>query len=658
MNGRRRQTKRSNADVESRISAMEKSATSSKNSYGESTKDKARNVPIECKAVLHGFKAESKEEKVKSVIVDPIEATGMTEENTIDCPAIPITHAFVEFQKMKIRDRCVRSANMWKIELDGKKDQNIPRFGGRRKIRQKNIGIHQVYHSQYQRSCTALDTNELREEKHHHRRSTHCENRCHWKAQIQQIRRCRRRSSNSHEEVAVKKLVATTVSSREKGLERRNETMTTSGHHGVTTKNNKKPTEFTSPSTARTEKKCSFQGVKKTRRAKILTMRQLVTETKEHVIEKKRKQCRTRLRTLRKQMWKVAAAATTHPQSKRRWDKTQLHNYFHRPAKEHEVNKFEWKTWRIIQGSTPCEMGRDVDLQNMAPTQRGMGNPTRSHRGRIRDVHQQTWSRWKNQINWVHYASERVVAASISVIKQPIILVSVYMPHSGYQDHQVAKTYKTISTAIEKRQEYEDHRRRLQRGAWPRRGYRIIVCRSLCSQKSIWKRRMNDTVVNLKTISLHWTRCTKSYRNDRWLTIHRKVWRNSWITSWPTENMIAGAKTQRPTIQLTWEATTDALWQSSKFQSKKETSSQRGASDWSWQSHMRRWTWVEVEWPRAGSERRRTREDTKEGSGSKGINHNRSSSRCDGAAAASSATAGGKSITKSYAVATEATEAP
>ena len=69
---------------------------------------------------------------------------------------------------------------------------------------------------------------------------------------------------------------------------------------------------------------------------------------------------------------------------------------------------------------------------------------------RIRNVHQQTWSRWKNQINWVHYASERVVAASISVNKQPIILVSVYMPHSGYPDHQVAKTYKTITTAIEK----------------------------------------------------------------------------------------------------------------------------------------------------------------------------------------------------------------
>ena len=39
---------------------------------------------------------------------------------------------------------------------------------------------------------------------------------------------------------------------------------------------------------------------------------------------------------------------------------------------------------------------------------------------------------------------------SISVNKQPIILASVYMPHSGYPDHQVEKTYKTILTTIEK----------------------------------------------------------------------------------------------------------------------------------------------------------------------------------------------------------------
>ena len=58
--------------------------------------------------------------------------------------------------------------------------------------------------------------------------------------------------------------------------------------------------------------------------------------------------------------------------------------------------------------------------------------------------------RWKNQINWVECVCERVVAASISVNKQQITLVSVYLPHSGYPDHHVERTYKTISKIIDK----------------------------------------------------------------------------------------------------------------------------------------------------------------------------------------------------------------
>ena len=58
--------------------------------------------------------------------------------------------------------------------------------------------------------------------------------------------------------------------------------------------------------------------------------------------------------------------------------------------------------------------------------------------------------RWKNKINWVQCACERVVAASITVNKQPIILVSAYLPHSGYPDNQVERTYKTITTMMDR----------------------------------------------------------------------------------------------------------------------------------------------------------------------------------------------------------------
>ena len=70
-------------------------------------------VPNENKAVATGFKEDSEETDVRAVIEETILVTGMTEVGyTIGYPAIPITHAFVEFWNNKIRDRCVRSANI------------------------------------------------------------------------------------------------------------------------------------------------------------------------------------------------------------------------------------------------------------------------------------------------------------------------------------------------------------------------------------------------------------------------------------------------------------------------------------------------------------------------------------------------------------------
>ena len=91
------------AGLETRISAMEKDTMESRYRRGDSSQSKSSYAPTECKAVLNGFKAESKEEDVKFVIEDSIKATGMKEEYTIDCPAIPITHAFKHEDKRQIR---------------------------------------------------------------------------------------------------------------------------------------------------------------------------------------------------------------------------------------------------------------------------------------------------------------------------------------------------------------------------------------------------------------------------------------------------------------------------------------------------------------------------------------------------------------------------
>ena len=82
------------------MSAVEKnrSEANEKTCREEITKENPQTVPIEYKAVVHGFKEDSKEEEVKAVVEKSIKAMGMKDvEYTIDCPAIPITHVFVEF---------------------------------------------------------------------------------------------------------------------------------------------------------------------------------------------------------------------------------------------------------------------------------------------------------------------------------------------------------------------------------------------------------------------------------------------------------------------------------------------------------------------------------------------------------------------------------
>ena len=62
---------------------------------------------------------EVKEKELRSLITKVISDTGMKEEHFVDYPAIPITHAFIEFKETRIRDRFVRSASMRKYVLEG-----------------------------------------------------------------------------------------------------------------------------------------------------------------------------------------------------------------------------------------------------------------------------------------------------------------------------------------------------------------------------------------------------------------------------------------------------------------------------------------------------------------------------------------------------------
>ena len=65
-------------------------------------------------------KPQSKEQDVRALVAEVINATGMKDEHLVDCPAIPITHVFVEFEDTRTTDRFVRSVNMRSYELDGR----------------------------------------------------------------------------------------------------------------------------------------------------------------------------------------------------------------------------------------------------------------------------------------------------------------------------------------------------------------------------------------------------------------------------------------------------------------------------------------------------------------------------------------------------------
>ena len=86
------------------------------------------------------FKTESKEEDVKTIVMQVIKATGMKEKHVVDYPAIPITHVLVEFGDTRTRDRFVRSANMRKYDLDGRRIKISPALEPDEKFDRKRLG--------------------------------------------------------------------------------------------------------------------------------------------------------------------------------------------------------------------------------------------------------------------------------------------------------------------------------------------------------------------------------------------------------------------------------------------------------------------------------------------------------------------------------------
>ena len=81
------------------------------------------------KAVITGFHSETSEPDVIQLLKESKPEIGMTMENgRIECPAKPITHAFIHFKNDEERNKFVMSANMLKKELRRRKLNADERF--------------------------------------------------------------------------------------------------------------------------------------------------------------------------------------------------------------------------------------------------------------------------------------------------------------------------------------------------------------------------------------------------------------------------------------------------------------------------------------------------------------------------------------------------
>ena len=101
-------------------------------------------------------------------------------------------------------------------------------------------------------------------------------------------------------------------------------------------------------------------------------------------------------------------------------------------------------------------MGRDIDLRDLAPKQRDMGNTARSHYGGIGEIHQQTRSldtaeqkmKKSNQLGTMRM---RTFSCDVDLGQQATDRVDECVhAHSGYPDHHFERIFKTITTTIEK----------------------------------------------------------------------------------------------------------------------------------------------------------------------------------------------------------------
>ena len=94
------------------------------------------------KTVKTGFHSETTESEVTQLLRETINEIGMDFGRArIECTAKPITHAFIHFMDNGDRNKFIRSANMFKKELRGRKVKITRSMDAEERFHNKRMGM-------------------------------------------------------------------------------------------------------------------------------------------------------------------------------------------------------------------------------------------------------------------------------------------------------------------------------------------------------------------------------------------------------------------------------------------------------------------------------------------------------------------------------------
>ena len=137
--------------------------TWTKNMSTRSEDDKQEHVNAnQVETVITGFHSETTESEVIQLLKERINEIGMDFGSArIECPAKPITHAFIHFANDGERNKFIRSANMLKRELRGRKIRITRSMDAEERFYNKRMGICQILHPYETQHSSQPDLPEL-----------------------------------------------------------------------------------------------------------------------------------------------------------------------------------------------------------------------------------------------------------------------------------------------------------------------------------------------------------------------------------------------------------------------------------------------------------------------------------------------------------------